>query len=245
VDPDQLSRPAELSHPDQLSHPAELSHPDQLSHPAQLAELRRNYQSAPFDVSDAAVDPFEQFGRWFDEVAATGLLEPNAAVLATASPDGRPSARHVLVKGAGGGGFVLFTNYHSRKASELDANPRAALVFAWAPLSRQVIVEGTVFRVSEAASDAYFASRPRESQLGAWASPQSAELGSRAELDDAYRAVARRYAAQSVPRPPHWGGYRLVAQRLEFWQGRPSRLHDRILYRAIDSGGWSRTRLAP
>jgi pyridoxamine 5'-phosphate oxidase len=189
----------------------------QLAQAGQLAELRRNYQSVPFDIADTAADPFEQFGRWFDEIAATGLLEPNAAVLATASADGRPSARHVLVKGVSDGGFVLYTNHGSRKAADLEANPRAALVFAWAPLSRQVIVEGAVSRVSEAASDAYFASRPRESQLGAWASPQSAELASRVELDDRYRAVAARYADREIPRPPQWGG----------------------------SGGWSRTRLAP
>lgn len=210
-----------------------------------LADLRRTYQSRPFDLDDTAPDPFDQFRRWFSEVAASGTIEPNAAVLATASADGRPSARHVLVKGIDNRGFVFFTNYGSRKARDLADNPRASLVFAWSPLARQVAVEGSVERVTEAESDAYFASRPRPSQLGAWASPQSTELDSRAELDEAYAAAEQRFGDGIVPRPPNWGGFRVLAERVEFWQGRPSRLHDRIVYQRSSSGDWARTRLAP
>jgi pyridoxamine 5'-phosphate oxidase len=210
-----------------------------------LAQLRRSYETAPFDLADAAADPFEQFGRWFDEVAASGLAEVNAAVLATATAAGRPSARHVLVKGAGPEGFVLYTNYGSRKATELDANPWAALVFAWSPVGRQVTAEGPVERVPPAESDAYFAARPRDSQLGAWASAQSTPLASRAELDAAWAEAADRFGGRPVPRPPHWGGYRLRPRRIEFWQGRPNRLHDRIVYTAVPGDGWERGRLAP
>jgi pyridoxamine 5'-phosphate oxidase len=210
-----------------------------------LADLRRSYESRPFDLEDTAPDPFDQFRRWFSEVAASGTIEPNAAVLATASADGRPSARHVLVKGVDNRGFVFFTNYNSRKAADLAANPRASLVFAWSPLARQVEVDGAVERVSDAESDAYFASRPRASQLGAWASPQSQELASRAELDAAYAAAEQRFGEGPVPRPPQWGGYRLLADRVEFWQGRPSRLHDRIAYQRDQASAWQRTRLAP
>lgn len=210
-----------------------------------LADLRRTYQSRPFDLHDSAPDPFDQFRRWFSEVAASGTIEPNAAVLATASADGRPSARHVLVKGVDSRGFVFFTNYRSRKAADLTVNPRASLVFAWSPLARQVVVEGGVERVSEAESEAYFASRPRTSQLGAWASPQSEVLASRAELDAAYAAAEQRFGEGPIARPPHWGGYRVLAEQVEFWQGRPSRLHDRIVYVRDASGTWQRKRLAP
>ena len=210
-----------------------------------LADLRRSYESAPFDPADAADDPFEQFRRWFAEVSAAEALEPNAAVLATADADGRPSARHVLVKGVVEGGFLFFTNYRSRKAAELATNPWAALVFAWAPLHRQVEVEGSVTAVGPADSDAYFASRPRASQLGAWASEQSSELTSRAALEQAYAEAEARFADGPVARPPHWGGYRLQPERIEFWQGRPNRLHDRVSYRPAPGGGWTRVRLAP
>jgi pyridoxamine 5'-phosphate oxidase len=177
-------------------------------------------------------------------VSRAALLEPNAAVLATAGADGRPTARHVLVKAVGRTGFVFFTNYTSRKAVDLDANPVAALVFTWAPLARQVIVEGPVVRLEAAASDDYFAARPRGSQLGAWASDQSSPLPDRATLDERFAVMEARFAGRDVPRPPHWGGYRLDPDRIELWQGRSSRLHDRLSYRREDDG-WRIERLAP
>ena len=169
-------------------------------------------------------------------------------MLATVEEGGRPSARHVLVKGVEVTGFVFFTNYDSRKARQLATNPSAALVFAWSPLARQVQVEGLVQRVTVAESDGYFASRPRPSQLGAWASPQSRELSSRAELQRLYAAREAEFRNIPVPRPPQWGGFRLVPDRIEFWQGRPSRLHDRVCYLPDpdgDANGWRRVRLAP
>ena len=209
-----------------------------------FANLRRTYESAPFDVGDVQGDPLEQFATWFQDAQRSELFEPNAAVLATADEHGRPSARHVLVKGLGTEGFVFFSNYHSRKGAELAANPFATLVFTWSPLARQVVIEGGVRRLDARASDTYFDSRPRASQLGAWASQQSTELVSRAALDDAYAAAEATFAGRDVPRPEHWGGYLLEPQRIEFWQGRPSRLHDRICYLASDTG-WRIVRLAP
>lgn len=210
-----------------------------------LADLRRAYQSAPFELEAAAATPHQQLTTWLVEIsAAADQLEVNAAVLATADARGRPSARHVLVKGADERGLTFFSNYGSRKAGELAVNPWAALVFAWSPVARQVIAEGRVERLTEAESDAYFATRPRDSQLGAWASPQSRPLRDRLELEDAYGAYEARFAGAPVPRPRHWGGYRLVPDQVEFWQGRPSRLHDRIVYTATDEG-WQRQRLAP
>jgi pyridoxamine 5'-phosphate oxidase len=210
----------------------------------ELADLRREYQSQPFDVVDVDPDPYRQFSRWFSEIDGASALEANAAVLATAGADGRPSARHVLVKGVDRNGFVFYTNYTSRKAAQLETNPYAALVFAWAPLLRQVVVEGRVSRVSPEISDAYFATRPRASQLGAWASPQSRPVPSRAALDEAFATLEARYAEGPVPRPPHWGGYRVDPDRIEFWQGRANRMHDRLSY-ARAGGSWRIERLAP
>lgn len=206
--------------------------------------MRREYEARPFDLADADPDPYRQFERWFEEVSRTDGLEANAAVLATADGHGRPSARHVLVKAVEQRGFVFYTNYHSRKGRQLEVNPHAALVFAWAPVGRQVCVEGAVRPVTDEESDEYFAQRPREAQLGAWASAQSHPLGSRQELEQALAAMADRFAGLAVPRPPHWGGYRLEPQRVEFWQGRVGRLHDRLCYE-LEPSGWRIERLNP
>lgn len=192
---------------------------------------------------DLDADPIRQFLAWFDEASAAGVETPEAMALATATPDGRPSARMVLLKGADERGFVFYTGYESRKGRELATNPRAALLFHWAPLGRQVRAEGRVERVPEAESDAYFASRPRGSRLGAWASRQSEPLVSREELE-AELARARTAYAGEVPRPARWGGLRLLPDAIELWQHREDRLHDRFRYeRGPD--GWSHTRLAP
>ena len=210
------------------------------------AKLRAEYQRAALDERDVDRDPLRQFARWFDEAVAAQLPEPNAMTLATVADDGRPAARIVLLKGADTRGFVFFTNYDSRKGRELARDPRAALLLFWVELERQVRIEGVTERVSAAESDAYFATRPRLSRFGAWASPQSATIDGRAVLEERFAQIAARYADESapVPRPPNWGGYRLAPDLFEFWQGRRSRMHDRILYRrAIDA--WTIERLAP
>lgn len=209
-----------------------------------LADIRREYGRASLDVSDVAVDPFVQFGRWFSDAERAGLTEPNAMTLSTASLDAVPSARVVLLKDVSDAGFSFFTDYRSRKGAELEANPRAALVFLWKELERQVRVEGVVSRVPPEVSDAYFASRPLGSQYGAWASVQSSVLPDRAALERGVADVEARFAGGAASRPPHWGGYRLAPREVEFWQGRSNRLHDRVCYR-LEEGRWVIVRLAP
>ena len=211
-----------------------------------LADLRINYSRASLDEADVAHDPFAQFDRWFKEALAAKLPEPNTMTLATVGADGRPSARIVLIKGVDERGFVFFTNYESRKGHDLAVHPQAALLFYWIELERQVRIEGRIEKTSAEESDRYFASRPLGSRIGAWASEQSAVIDSRATLEAREKAVSERYG-DNPPRPPHWGGYRLVPDSIEFWQGRPSRLHDRLLYTrdAAAAPGWTISRLSP
>jgi pyridoxamine 5'-phosphate oxidase len=194
--------------------------------------------------SQAGVDPLALFARWYGEAVAAGLPEPNAMTIATATSDGHPSARMVLLKEHGEEGFVFFTNYESRKGDEILANPHAALVFFWQTFHRQIRIEGTVERVSPAESDAYFETRAPASQIGASASRQSRTIESRAVLETEVQALTERYADSEVPRPPYWGGFRVRPQVIEFWQGRPNRLHDRLRYYRTVSG-WARDRLSP
>ncbi|HEX9951873.1 MAG TPA: pyridoxamine 5'-phosphate oxidase [Rubricoccaceae bacterium] len=210
-----------------------------------LPDLRQSYERGALDRADLPADPLALFRAWFADAGAAGVVEPNAMTLATVGPDGRPSARIVLLKGVDARGFSFYTNYDSRKGRELDAHPFAALVFWWGPLERQVRVEGRVERVRAAEADAYYASRPRGSRLGAWASPQSAEIPDRTPLDTRLAEADARFAGADVPRPDFWGGYRVVPDAVEFWQGRPSRLHDRFLYRLGAAGDWQAVRLAP
>jgi len=209
-----------------------------------LASLRAEYQLAGLDESDLAPDPFTMFGRWFEAARGAGVLEPNAMVLSTVAADGVPSARTVLLKGLTAHGFVFFTNYGSRKAVELAANPHCSLLFGWYELQRQVRIEGSASRIPRADTEAYFASRPRDSQLGAWASAQSSVVGSRADLEASYAEAEARFAGAAVPAPPQWGGYLVTPERVEFWQGRRSRMHDRLAYRR-EGSAWRTERLAP
>ena len=210
-----------------------------------IKALRREYASRALDEGSTLADPIQQFRAWFDEALRSEILDANAMALATVSAVGVPAVRTVLLKDIDARGLVFFTHYNSPKGRDLEAHPRASLLFYWPPLERQVRVTGLVERVPAEESDAYFLSRPRESQIAAWAAEQSSELPNRAALERRYEELTADYEGRAVPRPPDWGGYRVVPDRMEFWQGRQRRLHDRLLYMKDSDGHWKRLRLAP
>jgi pyridoxamine 5'-phosphate oxidase len=210
-----------------------------------VADIRREYALAGLSEENLAADPIDQLRLWLDQASEAQPGDFTAMVLATADRDGRPAARVVLLKGLDERGLVFYTHYESRKGQELLENPRAALVFYWSALERQVRIEGTVEKVSREESESYFVSRPRGSRLGAWASPQSRPIASRDELEERVTAAAERFADGDIPLPDDWGGFRVRPESLEFWQGRPSRLHDRLRYGRVPGGGWKIERLAP
>jgi len=210
-----------------------------------ISNLRREYAQRALTEDAAAANPLHQFAQWFEEAVRADLLDANAMTLATIGLDEAPAARIVLLKGFDEDGFVFFTNYESAKGRELTANPVACLLFFWAELERQVRITGSVTRASAEESSTYFATRPFDSQIGAWSSHQSAPVPDRAALEARFEETRRRYEGAAVPRPPFWGGYRVTPSRIEFWQGRPGRLHDRLLYTRSDNGLWSRVRLSP
>ncbi len=209
-----------------------------------IADLRRDYRARALTEDGAGTDPLAFFRAWLDDAVRAELLDATAMTLATASPAGEPAARIVLLKDVTASGFVFFTNYESAKAAHLDANPRAALVCFWADLERQVRVTGSVAKATASVSDAYFHSRPLDSQLGAWASPQSRRIADRTELEARLADVTARFAGADIPRPPNWGGYEVTAETIEFWQGRPNRLHDRLRF-VREAQDWRLERLAP
>jgi len=210
-----------------------------------IADIRKDYKLQSLSEGDALPDPFAQFEKWWKEALDAGVDEVNAMTLATASADGMPDARIVLLKGFDPKGFTFFTNYDSAKGAQLLENPRACLVFFWKELERQVRISGLAVMVSEAESDEYFNSRPKNSRIGAWASPQSQPIASREWLEENERKMQEQFSDGVIKRPPHWGGYRIRPTHVEFWQGRPSRLHDRILYNLQIKGDWKIQRLAP
>lgn len=209
-----------------------------------LADLRRDYSSRELTEESIDTDPFRQFAAWMNDVLAAAIKDPTAMTLSTVGADGSPSSRIVLLKGVDANGFVFFTNYESKKGRDLAANPNAVIHFFWAELERQINVRGSVTRTSTVESDEYFNSRPFESRIGALASDQSEPISSRTILEERMAELSEKYADGNVPRPTHWGGFRLAPNRFEFWQGRPSRLHDRICYK-LENGQWMISRLAP
>lgn len=210
-----------------------------------VADLRKEYTFQGLSETEVHPNPFEQFKTWFNQALAAQLPEPNAMTIATATTDGKPYARIVLLKDYDERGFVFYTNYESHKGQQLVQNPWGAIAFWWAELERQVRIQGRVEKVSEVESDEYFQSRPKGSQLGAWASNQSQVIDSREVLERRLEQLKEEYENKQVPRPPHWGGFRVIPDEIEFWQGRPSRLHDRLLYRRSEDGSWKIQRLAP
>ncbi len=216
---------------------------------ASIADMRQDYSQKSLDISDVSSDPIEQFNQWFEEARHAQLSEPNAMHLATADPSGKPSGRIVLLKGIenraeGRPQFIFYTNYQSRKGNEMEKNPQVALTFFWAELERQVRIEGTVAVLDNQTSTEYFHSRPRASQIGAWTSPQSQPITDRSVLEERKENFTQKYNDQEIPKPSHWGGYAVTALSFEFWQGRPSRLHDRIYYQ-LEEDRWKIQRLAP
>ena len=212
---------------------------------ATIADIRKDYKLRSLTEADVADNPFDQFTRWWDEAIKSNIDEVNAMTLATASKAGIPAARIVLLKGFDTNGFVFFTNYHSEKGMHLSENPNASLVFFWKELERQVCIEGRVIKTSDEESNAYYQSRPAGSRIGAWASPQSEVIADRGQIENNFKEYEAKFGEAVIPRPPHWGGYILKPVSIEFWQGRSSRLHDRIQYRLLSDSSWKIQRLAP